>query len=390
MPMPVLFRLSAFVLGVACAVPLAAPLAAQEAAPAPWVAWGEMLFHDTELSQNGTQSCATCHDPALAFTDPRESQAGRAVSLGDDMTSLGDRNAPTLGYARFSPAFGQDGSGIYRGGQFHDGRAKDLTEQARGPLFNPIEMGLASAGLFARRLAENPDQARLARDLAGIADPEADPEATLAAATKAIAAFEATDEFAPFDSRYDRFLRGEIELTDEEELGRILFFSQQFTNCNQCHQLRATPGEAGETFSNYQYHNIGVPVNVAARGLNGVASDFHDQGLLANPAITDPAQAGKFKVPTLRNVAVTGPYMHNGVFSDLRTVILFYNTYNTKRPERHINPETGKPFAPPEVAGTLSLKELEIGPALDDQRIDALVAFLKTLTDARYEPLLEP
>jgi cytochrome c peroxidase len=80
--------------------------------------------------------------------------------------------------------------------------------------------------------------------------------------------------------------------------------------------------------------------------------------------------------------------MHNGVFADLRTVVLFYNKYNSRRPERQINPETGQPFGPPEVPENISLTELETGPALDDKRIDAIVAFLETLTDKRYEPLL--
>jgi len=77
------------------------------------------------------------------------------------------------------------------------------------------------------------------------------------------------------------------------------------------------------------------------------------------------------------------------VFKDLRTVVLFYNRYNTKNPERLINPETGKPFADPQVPDTLSVTELTHGPALDDDRIDALVAFLKTLTDRRYEDMIE-
>jgi cytochrome c peroxidase len=113
-----------------------------------------------------------------------------------------------------------------------------------------------------------------------------------------------------------------------------------------------------------------------------------DRGLLDNPAVDDRAQAGRFKTPTLRNMAVTGPYMHNGVFKDLRTVVLFYNKYNSRAPRRQIDPETGAPWSPPEVAEHRSLKELETGPALDDRRIDALVAFLKTLTDRRYGHLL--
>jgi cytochrome c peroxidase len=346
-------------------------------------AWGEALFFDTALSANRTLSCASCHDPNAGFVDPRETAAGRAVSLGDNGQSLGDRNAPSAAYARFSPAFGKTPDGKWRGGQFHDGRAAGLAEQAGGPPLNPIEMAMPDKASVSARLRENPRYA-LMLDRAGASTPEADYDAM----TRAIAAFEETDTFAPFTSKYDRYLRGEVKLSDEEELGRVLFFSQQFTNCNMCHQLRADPLAKDETFSNYQYHNIGVPANRAARAENGMA-DHIDHGLLENPAITDPAEDGKFKVPSLRNVAVTGPYMHNGVFTDLRTVVLFYNKYNSRAAARQINPETGAPWGPPEVPGTLSMTELEHGPALDDQRIDALVAFMKTLTDARYEPLLK-
>jgi cytochrome c peroxidase len=90
----------------------------------------------------------------------------------------------------------------------------------------------------------------------------------------------------------------------------------------------------------------------------------------------------------LRNVAVTAPYMHNGVFQDLRTVVKFYNKYNSKAGSAQINPETRQPWGDPEVPGTLSMTELTSGPALDTKRIDAIVAFLKTLTDARYEDLI--
>ncbi|WP_346433223.1 hypothetical protein [Marinomonas rhodophyticola] len=127
-----------------------------------------------------------------------------------------------------------------------------------------------------------------------------------------------------------------------------------------------------------------MPANPALMAFNGNKKDL---GLLDNPMIDDPKQAGKFKVPSLRNVAVTGPYMHNGVFKDLRTVVLFYDKYNN--PMRKLNPETGEPWAEPEVAENIDLVSLEKGPALPDQRVDAIVAFLKTLTDQRYEPLLE-
>ena len=216
------------------------------------------------------------------------------------------------------------------------------------------------------------------------------PDAAYAAMAQAIAAYEATDEFAPFDSKYDRFLREEYTLTNAEELGRLLFFSEQFTNCNQCHQLHTSPLAAQETFSDYRYYNIGVPTNVAGREINGVDVATIDHGLLGNPAATDPAEDGKFRTPTLRNIAITGPYMHNGVFTDLRTVILFYNKYNSTAAARQINPETGRQWANPEVPATVELDILNDGPALEDQRIDAIVAFLKTLTDERYEDKITP
>jgi cytochrome c peroxidase len=357
------------------------PLATEEAL-------GEALFFDTNLSKNRTMACATCHAPDFAFTDPREAEIGRAVSLGDDGTSLGTRNAPTAAYARFSPPFHRTAEGLYVGGEFLDGRQQGLEGQAGEPVLNPVEMGMPDKATVVARLRENADYAEAFARLYGSGVLN-DTDAAYEAMTEAIARFERTDEFAPFDSRYDRYLRGEVKLTDQEELGRVLFFSKQFTNCNQCHQLQKQGGLPEETFTNYEYHNIGVPRNEALVAAHGSAAGFVDTGLLQNPEVDDPAEAGKFKVPTLRNVAVTGPYMHNGVFRDLRTVVLFYDKYNSKRPERQVNPETGEPWGPPEVPGTLSMTELEHGPALKDDRIDALVAFLKTLTDKRYEPLLE-
>lgn len=345
-------------------------------------ALGEQLFFDVNLSANRTQSCASCHDPDQGFADPRG-----PASPGDDGVSLGDRNAPTATYAALTPEFHQNADGVWLGGQFHDGRASTLADQAAGPPLNPIEMGMSGAADVVARLRENASYVSAFTALFG-ADTLDDPEAGYAAMTQAIAAFERTDTFSPFSSKYDLYLRGEATLSRDEELGRVLFFSEQFTNCNQCHQLDQNPINRAETFTDYSYHNIGVPENLALRQENGVALGTIDNGLMANPSVAgDPKQRGKFRTPTLRNVGVTGPYMHNGVFDDLRTVILFYNQYNTTDPKRRMNPETGKAFRVGQVPETLSVKELTHGPALDDQRVDAIVAFLKTLTDARYEHL---
>lgn len=378
-------KLSSLILGVALALAgLVAMAQTRTDIPATPEALGERLFFDTNLSANRTQSCATCHDPDHGFADPR----GMA-STGDDGQSMGDRNAPTASYAALIPPFHRTDTGEWMGGQFLDGRAARLEDQAAGPPLNPIEMAMPDKASVVARLREDAVYAAAFPSLfgAGVLD---DPERGYTAMTKAIAAFERTPVFSPFTSKYDRFLRGEAKLTDQEELGRVLFFSNQFTNCAQCHQLSRDPMDPRETFSDNLYHNIGTPENPDLRALNGIAPGTVDDGLAANPAVAgDPAQRGKFRTPTLRDVAVTGPYMHNGVFADLRTVILFYNSFNTRNDARKINPETGAPFGPPPVADTLAIDKLTGAPALDDKRIDALIAFLGTLTDERYEPLLK-
>ena len=98
---------------------------------------------------------------------------------------------------------------------------------------------------------------------------------------------------------------------------------------------------------------------------------------------------GKFKTPTLRNVALTAPYMHNGVFQDLKTVVQFYNKYNVRGKAADINPATGEPWGEAEVSENIDLEKLQSTPALDERRIDALVAFMKMLTDKRYEHLVQ-
>jgi len=142
-------------------------------------------------------------------------------------------------------------------------------------------------------------------------------------------------------------------------------------------------------FTTHRYHNIGVPVNREVRKKNGLGESHRDLGLLENPSIDDPSQAGKFKVPTLRNVAVTGPYMHNGVFKELETVILFYNKYILTNAESQTNPETGQPWGEPEVPETVEVDLLDDGQPVSSLQLSALVAFLETLTDKRYEPLLD-
>lgn len=366
---------------------------------------GEKLFFDKNLSFNRTQACSTCHTLERAFIDDRLDSNGQigAVSLGDDSTSLGDRNAPTAAYAKFSPDFHfgtkqrfnsqQPDYKGFLGGQFLDGREPDLKGQAGGPPVNPIEMGMPDKASVVERIKENPDYVESFKHLYGETIFDV-PEAAYAAMAESIGIFEKTDEFSPFDSKYDRSLlpandpnRFVYSPLSKAALGKALFFSQQFTNCATCHQLHPN-SHRKETFSSYEYHNIGVPANEAVRLINSTPAGFVDNGLLDNAAVTDAAERGKFKTATLRNVAVTEPYMRNGVFRDLRTVIEFYDHFLTNS-DHTINPETGAPWKEPEVPETVNLLELQDGRKLSGNEVEAMVCFLRTLTDARYEHLIE-
>jgi cytochrome c peroxidase len=249
-------------------------------------------------------------------------------------------------------------------------------------------MGMPNKALVLTRLKENAVYISWFKKIYG-EGVLASPDRAYQALTESIASFEKTDFFSAFNSKYDHYLEGKYKLTEQEDLGMTLFFSEQFSNCNQCHQLKAIPATEKETFSDYTYHNIGVPVNTAVRIHNKTPEHYRDLGLFGNPEVNDTTTIGKFKVPTLRNVAVTAPYMHNGVFKELETVLAFYNKYNSKNKMRQINPETQEKWAPPELDENISLEELKSVPALDDKRINALISFIKILTDQRFEYLLK-
>lgn len=347
-------------------------------------AFGRALFSDTDLSLQRTQSCATCHDPDHAFVDVRRDVAAGAVSLGADGRSAGSRNTPTLTYAALTPPFHYDSAGFPAGGFFLDGRAPTLAEQVRGPLLSPLEMAQPDMNAVAVRVLEKAPYREAIARLFG-SDVLDRPAGVAEALVAALTTFERSIDFSTFDSKYDRYLAGTASLSQEEGLGRELFFSN-LTNCASCHLSSPQQISRRETFTNYRYHNIGVPVNAAI-----ASQDTHtapDPGLQANPAIDDPAQAGRFRVPTLRNVAVTGPYMHNGVFTDLHTAVFFYGKYTLSNAVSHTNPETRLPWGIAESPETVDVDLLRQGQPIDHHRAQLLVAFLRTLTDARYEHLL--
>jgi cytochrome c peroxidase len=349
---------------------------------------GDQLFHDEMLSRDGSQSCATCHNSKHAFIDDRvnetsiDDSTASSVSSGQDSAALGDRNTPTASYAAFIPDFYFDSDeALFKGGQFLDGREKNLHGQAGQPFLNPVEMQTIKAAVVAK---VNDNYGDTLRELYGenIFDTI---DRAYNAITFSIAEFEKTEEFSPFDSKFDRVLKGEDSFTEEEAFGLTLFNAEDKGNCAACHTVpTAASTKQQSTFTDFSYDNLGVPRNDIVRGLNGKGYEFVDNGLFQNPLVNDVELKGAFRVSTLRNIAVTAPYMHNGIFKDLKTVVHFYNTRDV---DGALNPETWDPWRPAEVDATKNTEELG-DLKLTDAEEDALVAFMKTLTDSRYEDLI--
>lgn len=336
-------------------------------------ALGEALFLDTSLSFTRAQSCSSCHNPSQAFVDIRNNTVNGAVSIGDDGTSLGKRNAPMVTYASFSPEFSQDANGFV-GGQFLDGRASNLTEQAKGPFLNPVEMQMPDAAAVVARISENSNYISAFESLYGN-DIFSDINETFEALADAIASFESSASFATFDSKLDKVQGGDESFTVQEAQGQQLF---RTSRCITCHEDRGR----NALFTDFRYENIGTPKNAELLARIG---DQVDHGLLENPAVNDNRQDGRFKTPSLRNVAVTAPYMHNGKFQNLKTVVHFYNTRDVAGA---LNPETGQEWEASEVDANRVGGNRVGNLGLSDTQEDAMVAFLKTLTDERYESLI--
>lgn len=346
---------------------------------------GQALFFDPSLSSPPGQSCATCHDAAAAFTDPdRRLPVSKGVLPG----RFGNRNAPTAMYAAFSPTFHfDDREGLYVGGQFLDGRAATLEEQAKGPFLNPLEM----ANPDKATVVEKVRRAAYSRQFDGVFGPDAlkDTETAYARIAEAIAAFERTSVFAPFTSKYDAYLAGKAKLTRQELRGLRLFEAEDKGNCAACHTSR--PGPKGEPplFTDFTYDNLGVPRNpdnpfyTLPPQLNLAGKHWVDRGL--GETVGKQSEDGKFKVPTLRNIELTAPYMHNGYFKTLRGVVVFYNDRDRKRRcgsnwVSEADALKQRCWPAPEVAQTVNRDELgDLG--LNEREIDDIVAFMHTLTD---------
>jgi cytochrome c peroxidase len=329
---------------------------------------GMLLFFEESLSTPPGQSCSTCHDPERAFADP---DPELPVSKGAREGLYGNRNDQPASYASYIPPLHFDpDEGIWVGGLFWDGRANSLEEQAMGPPLNPLEMANPDTAAVWVKLREL-GYANLFTEIYG-PDALADPGTAYRNMADAIAAYERTEELNPFDSKYDHWLRGEAELTGQELRGLEIFENEKKGNCAACHPSRPTEDGTPPLFTDYTYDNLGTPRNsenpfyLLPPELNPDGMDFVDLGL--GVTVDDPAENGKFRVPTLRNIELTSPYMHNGVFKTLFQVVAFYNTRDT----------AGWP--PPEVKENVNMEELgDLG--LSNEEMEDLVAFMRTLTD---------
>jgi cytochrome c peroxidase len=284
------------------------------------VALGQKLYFDPRLSKDDSVSCATCHDPLHAFAEPRP------VSIGVGGAS-GVRNAPTVLNAAFLSE------------QFWDGRAPTLEEQSKGPLVNPVEMGMADHAAVEKKLQALPEYAPLFASAFG------DEKVTIERVAQAIASFERT--LISLEAPIDRFIAGDqTAISASAQRGWELFNGK--ARCNTCHgHVGAFP-----LFTDEQYHNLGVG---------------SDPGRFT--ITKQPKDTGAFKTPHLRNVARTAPYMHDGSEKTLADVIAFY--------DRGGNPN-------PNLDGGMRPLGLTDGEKAD------LVALLETFTSddlARFEKL---
>ncbi len=324
---------------------------------------GKKLFFDTLLSNPAGMSCATCHMPKMSFTDPEQ----LPVSRGAMKTVFGHRNSPTVAYAAFTPYFHFDSvEQAYIGGLFWDGRAHTLEEQAQTPLLTQHEMNNTDKNMVIDRVMKS-DYRDLFLSVYGMNAFE-DKDMAFDHLAEAIEEFEETQEISPFNSKFDYYIRGQVSLTEQEMRGLQIFNDTLKGNCAACHPSTPDPLTNAILFTDFTYDNLGVPANPELIKLDHTY--VADLGLGA--IVKKSSENGKFKVSTLRNIANTAPYFHNGIFKTLKEVLEFYNVR-----------DTGK-FGPPEVAENVNKDELG-DLKLTEQEMDDVIAFMKTLSDG-YVP----
>ena len=375
---------------------------------------GRAMFGDPNLSASGKVSCASCHDPATAFGPNARTPS---PFMDDDPAHDGTRAIPSLRYAQFAIRFtehttddeethGVDGGPT--GGFTWDGRADTAREQALLPLFDEREMANADEAALARRIAAAPYAARFRQAFSAPGrDVFADPEQAVAWMALAFEVFEQGREFAPFDSRYDRFLAGRASLSPAELRGLALFRDPAKGNCDTCHPSRRSSSGRAPLFTDAGFIAVAAPRRAdlpplaASAPFRPIASQARgaeaDLGLCRSgrPGLTDdPSFCGRFRTPTLRNVALRASFFHNGSVKSLGDAVAFYATRDTDPARWYSKNADGSVRVYDDLpAGMAPFVNHEVPfeprpdgrPRLDGHDIDDIVAFLRTLTDADAE-----
>jgi cytochrome c peroxidase len=325
---------------------------------------GETLFLDDRFSSTGDVSCATCHAPEKAFTD-----SPLAVSEGIEKLT-GTRNAPTVV------------NSVYFRTQFWDGRSPSLEDQALHPFINPVEMGLEDHQPILDIVRSDPDYVEAFERVFG----KTGDEITMTEVTQAIAAFERTQVAG--DSPFDRWYFGgeETALNAAQRRGFEIFINEG--RCVSCHVIEQTQA----LFTDNRFHNIGVGINAIQEEVPELAGEFLEADATLSEVdvkvLTDARTSelgrfavartfdglGAFKTPTLRNVAVTAPYMHDGSVKTLRDAVVHYNNGGVTNEGDPVNDFLSSGIRP-------------LG--LTDEQIDDLVAFMEALTSPQFADLAE-
>ncbi|MFZ2491119.1 MAG: cytochrome c peroxidase [Thermoanaerobaculia bacterium] len=323
------------------------------------IALGDKLFNDVRFSGDGTLSCATCHDAKKGLTDsPLRTSSGIRKQLGT-------RNAPTILNAAYNTS------------QFWDGRSVDLEDQAQHPFLNPIEMGLKDHNPILKVVRTDPAYSKAFKEVFG----KSGNQITMKEVTMAIAAFERTQIAG--DSPFDRWhFAGQANaLTEQQKRGFDLFVNKG--RCVSCHVVEQTTA----LFTDNRFHNVGVGINDIQGEVPKLAGEFLkakmtlsevDKKVLSDRrtselgrfAITKTMEdLGSFKTPTLRNIALTAPYMHDGSLATLRDVMVHYNNGGVTKETDPVNDFLSSGIRP---------------LALTEQEIDDLVAFMESLTSTKF------
>ncbi|MEI9941128.1 MAG: cytochrome c peroxidase [Pseudomonadota bacterium] len=359
---------------------------------------GRTLFFDPALSASQQQSCASCHDPKFAYGPPND----RSTQLGGgDLKSGGLRAAPSLRYLQIVPRFSEhyfdeatDESVDQgpTGGHTWDGRADTLHEQALLPLTSIHEMAndsIESVVAKVERAAYAPRFRAIFGD-----DVFAEPVRARSAVLLSLEVFQQSPkDFYPYSSRYDAYLRQQLQLNARELRGLSLFNDQNKANCAHCHVSVVRKG-AFPQFTDFGFAALGVPRNSSLT--QNQDHSFFDLGLcgpLRKDLTNRREYCGAFRAPTLRNVALRRAFFHNGVFHSLEQTLQFYAQRDTN-PSKWYPTSKGKPDSfddlPPELRGNVN-REPPFGrkpgqaPTLSNSEIQDLIAFLNALTDADLE-----